>query len=370
MRNYALCRIVSLPVIIGCVALFCGCCDNSPLSTENATRKSMQLSVVKQLSLEYSAALPVALDDGFIVADRAGGVTCFDSAYSPVWHFTHSDMGFASSGTLEGGCLYLGSDEGGVLCMDVADGSTLWSNRLDATFMHPPLHGAVKDLDALWLLSADSGVVYALNAETGELLWQGMETMRSDGGMVLWKQRLIYGNCDGAAHIFDALDGSRVASVCVGESDQMAGTPVVTDAGMLFIGTRQGNLAVVDVDQARLSASLKISEQEAFAMPVLCAGNRVAFGIQEGDILLLALRDGTPVIQKRYAAGAAVDHLLYDGELLYALANGDLMVFDKDLKLESALNVGDNPGGLVALESGVVAVLADNSLLFVKGELK
>ena len=213
-------------------------------------------------------------------------------------------------------------------------------------------------------------MVYCLNAEDGELLWQGEETNRSDGGMVLWNQRLVYGNCDGSAHIFNAVNVTKIASVSVGKSDQMAGTPVVTGDGMLFIGTRQGNLAVIDLNRAMLKSTIKISSQEAFAVPVLCDGNFVAFGVEEGNILLFGLQDGFPLMKRKYAVKSAVEYLSYDGEMLYALANGNLLAFDDDLTLLSSLNVGDSFEGLGVLGCRLFVVKADNSLLFVKGEWK
>ncbi len=370
MKNPAVYRIMLSSACLGCVLLFCGCKDNSSSSAENTPGQIVKLSVVKQLSLEHDTTLPVAIAGGFIIADRSGDIVHFDHSYNPLWRVSHKGMEFVSGGTVENGSLFIGSAEGSVLCVDIDDGSTLWTNALDATFIHPPLHGAIKEVNALWLLSADNGVVYCLNAKTGELLWQGEETTRSDGGMVLWDQRLVYGNCDGAAHIFDAVNGVKIASVPVGESDQMAGTPVVTKDGMLFIGTRQGHLAVVDVNRAILLSTLKISEQEAFAVPVLCADNSVVFGVQEGDVLLIGLKAGAPFVKRKYAVGSAVEHLLYNGEVLYALANGNLMVFDRDLKLEFSLNVGDNLEGMGVVGSGILAVKADRSLLFIKGELQ
>lgn len=56
--------------------------------------------------------------------------------------------------------------------------------------------------------------------------------------------------------------------------------------------------------------------------------------------------------------------------MICLLANGSLMAFDKNLKMLSSVNVGDSFSGFTAVGSGLFAVKADNSLLFVKGEWK
>ena len=370
MRDISIHCAMLLLVWLGCVTLFSGCRDNSSVSIESPAQKRLEFSVIKQLPLKLDTSLPIAVVGGFIVADEVGNVRHFNHSYKPQWSVTHAGMDFTGGGTVENGCLFLGSTDGSVLCMDVDDGSTLWTNALEASFSYPPLYGGIDDKNALWLLSSDDGIIFCLNADNGKVLWKSEETNRSDGGMVLWNQRLVYGNCDGAAYIFNASNGSRIASIPVGESDQMAGTPVVNDEGMLYIGTRQGNLAVVDIDQAILCSTLKISEQEAFAVPVLCGEGTVAFGVQEGDLLLLGSREGALFVERKYALGSEIKYLLYDEEMLYVLANGALMAFDKNLKLASSLNVGDSFSGLGIVGSGFFAVKADNSLLFVKGEWK
>lgn len=363
-------RTVSLCSFCVSSLFFCGCGCEPAKPVAQAIQKHLELSITRQLTLEHDTSLPVAVVDGFVVADETGNVCHFDHSYNSLWSVKHNGMEFNAAAAVEKGHLFLGSVEGSVICMDVDDGSTLWTNALDASFMYSPLYGEIKDKDVIWLLSSDDGVIYCLNAESGKLLWKSEETNRSDGGMVLWKERLVYGNCDGAAHIFNAVDGSKIASVPVGESDQMAGTPVVTDKGMLFIGTRQGNLAVIDIEEASLCSTLKISEQEAFAVPVLCGDDTVAFGVQEGDLILLGVKDRSPFVKNRYPVGSEIEYLLCDENMLCLLANGSLMAFDENLKLLSSINVGDRFSGFGSVGSGLFAVKADNSLLFVKGEWK
>jgi len=353
-------------------ALYSGCGVDPEVQTEKeAVRKTLTLSIVQQLPVQQNAAAPVAAAGGVVMADGAGKVIRLDLQLHTLWSVTLDGSEFTNSGTPLAGHLYLCSSEGKVFCLSLDDGSRIWTKSLDAAFVHAPLLRQDPAQTRLWLLSADDGCLYCLDAQSGAQLWKSDETNRSDGGAVLWSNKLVYGNCDGAAHIFDSSIGSEIESVPVGDSDQMAGTPVVRDDGFLFIGTRQGNLAVINLPSQKLLSTLKLSEEEAFTVPVLAFGSTVAMGTNEGDIFLCDLKNGGLLtVRKKAQTEASVEYLSFDGSLLYAVSGGNLLAFNENLEVESSINAGDDVYGLSALGDGLYAVLADRSLLLIKGEWK
>ncbi len=314
--------------------------------------------------------MPVGSAERIFVAERRGVVSRLDLDLNSVWSVTPGgeQERFKNSGLPEGDFLYIGSMRGALFSLRQADGGVVWTNRLDAVFAHAPLSGKIGDQSVLWLLSASDGTIHCVNAADGSVLWQSEETNRSDGGIVRSGHLLVYGNCDGAAHIFEATDGRRVASVPVGDSDQMAGTPLATDAGELYIGTRSGKLALIDLESRRLAAVLALSEEEAFATPVEAFGGFVAIGTGEGDVLLCARREGDLAVVRSVRTDAAVEHLAWDGSLLYALSGGNVIVFNQELQIEASLNVADSAGGVALLNDGSIIIKADSALIRVKGE--
>jgi hypothetical protein len=336
---------------------FAGCAPDAAESA-NERLKSYTLSIVHQMILKEDAAMPLAACGGFVIADDAGNVTLFDSSYRQVWHVNHKGAEFACAGVAENDRLFIGSSDGGAFCLNLVDGSTVWTNSCDASFIHQPVLGHVGAKQVLWELSADDGRIFCFDAGNGQVMWESEDTNRSDGGMILWSNRLAYGNCDGAVHIFNAVDGKKIASVPVGDSDQMAGTPVVDKNGVL------------DLEQLRLISSLEISEEEAFTVPVRCGSNSVVFGIGEGAVLNCGLKGNRAVINRQVDTGAAVEFLLYDGTFINAVSGGNLVVYDGELKQVASLNIGDSIGGISMIGNHSFAVKADDALLFVKGEWK
>ncbi|MDA3925451.1 MAG: PQQ-binding-like beta-propeller repeat protein [Kiritimatiellae bacterium] len=362
--------LISFICCIALLMLFSSCGDNrSPVETAIAKRV-LSLSIAVQLPLESDTALPVVCQDDLILADDSGYVVRLNSILQPIWRITLEKASFANSGAVISNTLVLSSSEGNVFCLNPDNGDVLWKKTFDATFTHPPLCGSIGGEPALWLLSQSDGAIYALKAANGMTIWSSEETNRSDGNAVLWAGTIAYGNCDGAVYLFNALTGVKLFSVPIGESDQMAGTPLVTQQGVLWIGTREGKLALVDLTSRKLISTLDLSEEEAFVQPVSAFDNRVAMGVSEGVLSLCSVESGKVVVDADKPFAFGIDSLIYDGSLLYVFTGGILTAVNSKLKTEASLNIGDDLSGAVLLGDGLLAVIVDKSLLLIKGEWK
>ncbi len=364
--------LINRSALCGAAALLLvsGCGERREPPAKAPAKQVFALSVHRQLPLEKGSALPVAYNNGLILADESGGIRCLDAKLDPLWVRRVAGADFKCSGTVYNGRLLLASRTGKVCALDAQSGTVIWEKALDGAFSQPPLCGRVDGEDVVWLLSQGDGMVHALKAADGTLLWSGSETNRSDGNAALWQLKLAYGNCDGAVHLFNAVTGRLLTSIAVGDSDQMAGTPLATAGGVLWIGTREGRLALVDLASEKLLATLKISEEEAFVTPVAAFDTLVAAGVGEGGVLLCRSEAGQILVVKEQSLAGGIDALLYDGTLLYALAAGTLTALNAELQSEASLNLGDKADGMVELENGLLAVMADQSLLLIKGEWK
>ncbi|MFA7173837.1 MAG: PQQ-binding-like beta-propeller repeat protein [Kiritimatiellia bacterium] len=358
---------------VGCVTamLLVASCGPSAVDQEkNAAERVLSLSVQRSLPLVKNSALPVAYSNGLIQTTGSGGVRALDAQLREHWKVKLESFDFSGGASVFNDYLLLASHEGHVFCLNIMTGGVLWKKSLEGTFSHSPLCGMIDSNPVVWLLSQSDGVLHALNMADGTLLWSGKETNRSDGGALLWRRKLAYGNCDGAVYLFSAKDGKQTSSISIGGSDQMAGTPLANPEGQLWIGTRAGRLALVDLNSEKLVGTLKISESEAFVAPVQAFDDTVAVGVSEGRVLLCRAEGGQPLIFKESILAGGVDALLFDGTLLYVLAEGTLYALNSELGIKASLNVGDKADGMVELSYGVLAVRADRSLLLIKGEWK
>lgn len=358
---------------LGCVAgllLVASCGDGADSQEKGAVKRVFSLMVQHSLALEKDWALPVTYSNGLIQASGSGVVRSLDSQLQERWKVDLEKFDFSGGSAVFNGCLLLASREGHVFCLNAETGGVLWKKSFEGAFGNPPICGAIAGEPVVWLLSQSDGVLSAIRIADGTLLWSSAETNRSDGNACLWQHTLAYGNCDGAVYLFNAKDGKQINAIAIGGSDQMAGTPLATSKGELWIGTRAGNLALVDLKSEALIGTLKVSEAEAFVAPVQAFDAMIAIGVSEGRVLLCSVEGGQPTIAKEVLLAGSVDALLFDGALLYVLAEGTLYALNSELGVEASLNGGDRAEGLIDLGHGVLGLCADRSLLLIKGEWK
>lgn len=358
---------------LGCAAallLVAGCGDGAGNQEKGAVKRVFSFTIQHSLPLEKDCALPVAYSNGLIQTSGSGGVRSLNFQLLERWQMKFEDFDFSGGCSVSDGHLLLASREGHIFCLDAETGAVIWRKTIEGVFGQPPICGMIEREPVVWLLSQSDGVLYAFKMVDGTRLWSGTETNRSDGNALLWHHKLAYGNCDGAVYLFSARDGTQISSIAIGDSDQMAGTPLATPEGQLWIGTRAGKLALVDLNSEELIGSLKVSEEEAFVPPIQAFDAMVAMGVSEGRVLLCRVEGGQPLIVKETMLAGSVDTLVFDGTLLYVLAKGTLYALNSELEVEASLNVGDRADGVVDLGHGLLAVRADRSLLLIKGEWK
>ena len=331
----------------------------------------MSWQVAWRTRLEARPNAPAALfPEGWVVTDGAGGVTALSGKGDRMWRTVLSNQVFEASASVSEGLVVVASLEGRVTALRAGTGEVVWSVATGARFQHQPLLGAaaVEGEEVVRLVSQADGRLFCLRLADGKTVWQGEATNRCDGEPAVWEGCIAYGNCDGAVYVFDAANGALKGSVKVGEDDQMAGGMLATGAGLLVVGTRQGNLVVVNAATQTCGARVKVSSSEAFLKPALAFGGLIAMGIQEGDVTFWQF-DGKGLQPKgRVPLGAAVEQVGAYGDRLFVLSGGALRVMDAMDGEPVKLPLGDEVYGLTARCRCSVACVADGAVVCVKGE--
>lgn len=311
-----------------------------------------------------------AFPEGWVVTDRGGGVAALSGDGALLWRTVLTNQGFEGAAFVGDELAVAASVQGDVTALRLADGGVAWAAKADARFQHQPLCGAVAaGGPVLWLVSQSDGGVFCFRLKDGGLVWKSEPTNRCDGEpAVVSTGKIVYGNCDGAVHVFDGADGALLGSVAVGENDQMAGGMLSVADGVVFAGTRQGNLVAVDVERLALLAQEQVSEGEVFLEPAAFSGGLVVMGNQEGELSFWRLEGTLFRAVGRVALGVPVGQLDSCGDRLFALAGGRLAVVDAPDAQPVMVALGDDVYGLRARGRDSVACVADGMVVCIEKE--
>lgn len=369
MRSNGLQKFLLAVFALACAAALVAVWRPGPRTagTSGPPQPKRALGVLWRVPMPAAPNTPCAFDGGWIVSDNKGGVTALSMEGRILWRTSFSNHVFECGAAAMGNQAFLASEDGRVTALRDDTGEVMWARETEACFRQAPLTGSVAGVSAIWLVSQSDGQLFCLRAADGTVVWKSEPTNRCDGAPVMWRESLAYGNCDGAVYVFDAATGAARGSVKVGDDDQMAGGLLATADGRFVAGTRQGNLAVVNVATLTREALVNVSQGEAFATPAEAFGGLIAMGAQEGDVTFWR-RDGAQLQPAgRVPVGKAVDLLLSCGESLFVLAGGSLFRFDAADRLADRLPVGDDVRGLAAGRAGRLACVADGAVVCVIG---
>jgi outer membrane protein assembly factor BamB len=144
------------------------------------------------------------------------------------WKFK-TELGFYAAPAIRDGLLYIGDAEGRFYCLDAATGDLKWSFATQAEIdSGANFHG-----DNVLVGSQDSHL-YCLDAQTGELRWKfGIDDQIRCFPTVVGDRSFVAG-CDSKFHIVDLNTGQQVASVDI---EAPTGTAPAVGGDFVYFGT-------------------------------------------------------------------------------------------------------------------------------------
>lgn len=231
--------------------------DNWP-SVRNGTAQQGVAASALQLPLELR--WEVSDNDGFVasaaiyegrvyVGALSGHFRCLDlTDGSEIWSMStpadKSDFrpGFSSPPTVTEDSVYVGDEDGTFYALDPSDGSIRWKKSTDDQIV-----GGATVLGNRVLFGSHDGKLYCVDAKTGEENWFVLTdgpvncsiAVATDGQ----KTRTFVAGCDELLRVIDAETGEEVGTMPLG-SPLIASPAIVDDA--LYVGSYAGQFSSID----------------------------------------------------------------------------------------------------------------------------
>ncbi|MGC3971949.1 MAG: PQQ-binding-like beta-propeller repeat protein [Pirellulales bacterium] len=197
------------------------------------------------------------------------------------WKF-HSDAGFSSAAGVRDGRVYVGNFDGRCYCLNAADGKAVWGFDAKAT-----VHGGPNFYGDKVLFTSEDGALYCLNSADGKLAWQYTIDQPLYCSPTIVDGRVFLGGCDSAFHVIDLETGKAVTDpIDIGA--QTGNAPAVLGdrayfgtlgAGVLAIDWKKPAIAWTYVG-GRRKQEYKSSAALSGGMVVLGCNDRQIRGIQ------------------------------------------------------------------------------------------
>ncbi|XP_019630143.1 PREDICTED: uncharacterized protein LOC109474297 [Branchiostoma belcheri] len=224
-----------------------------------------------------------------------------------VWRYKTGASVTCSPSVGADGTVYIGTLDNQMYAF-TPDGSVKWSRDLGGEIWTHPAIGHDGRLVYVGTMSATNFNAFALDSQTGIPAWSfkaagpiwAAPTLSPDGRYV------YYSSQDSHIYTLRADSGSLVRKFDLGEDhDGMDSTPVISRDGTLFVGTIAGSVMAVDIRRGKLKWE-KVFGGEIMSSPVLDNEGYLYIGSGEGQLALLKLKQKDGSVVWKFPAGEEI----------------------------------------------------------------
>ncbi len=330
----------------------------------------------------FSRLRPVIYNDVVYAASREGTVSAFNFADGKtLWSVDLRDDAeafFASkkSQRLSGGLsvaygkLYIGTENGEVMALDLDDGKIIWRIKVQGEVMAEPVGG-----EGLLIVNTSAGHLIALHPDTGEKRWQFDQevaplTLRGISTPIVESGGVIFGRSDGKLCVVIAETGleawqqSVATAVGASELERLVDvdTKPVLSGSTVYALAYNGNLIASDVQSGRIKWKKEYSSYRNLAYD---AGTLYLTDVS-GNVYAVNAFDGKEQWQQTVLARRGLTDVYADGDYLVIGDNlGVIHWLDKSTgELVSRLELDDDGFfvGAVGERNKVVVMTRDGEL--------
>lgn len=240
------------------------------------------------------------------------------------------------------GRIYLGTDDGTMLCLRAADGTEIWRYSSRGPILQEPVLA-----DGLVVFSNEADLVFAVDANDGAFRWQykgetpDEYTLRGHAGVAVSDGLVFTGFASGAMVALRLSTGSVAwLSSLKGDAERFIdvdGTPVV-DGGWVYVTSSAGGVYALD----------KFTGQVRWRQPITGAGGLIVEG---GRVYVAAAEEGVFALDREgeivwrqgaHDGGEPAQPVLSGSYLMYSLSEDGMFIADKRTgKVYQYFNPGD-----------------------------
>jgi outer membrane protein assembly factor BamB len=278
---------------------------------------------------------PVHGNDLIIFASRKGGVYALDKDGQEVWS-KHFQFGTFRNGSprmerfdapisIYEETVFVGSLNGNLYALDASTGEEKWKFFTDAPILGTAnFHVTPDGQKLIYIINQEEGNLYSIDFQTGKEVWKSDFIAQCDGSPSVGADKVVYGSCANALHIFSANDGALLSEIVLDEDSQVAGGVAIV-GNSVFSGSHSGRLFHADLATGQIFWINEDSEDEIFSTPAVNS-SLVVFGSFDGFFYALDRMTG----KKKWAFetdGIPVSPVIA-GEKVIACSDGTIYLLD------------------------------------------
>ncbi len=271
---------------------------------------------------------PILYRDQIIVGNALDGLVSYDiQTKNEVWRLD-IPQGIESSGTQIRDRLFVGSNNGRMYSINLANGTIVWSFDTKSEVVAEPLLNE----GVVYFLSGSQSV-FALDAVSGKQLWTynrqdtaNLMTIRGGSRPAISNGLIYVGFSDGAMVSMNAKTGTPQWEITLNRNTRFKdidASPVI-DGDYLYVNSYDDQLYCVSKDKGEIIWKSPLGGSST----PLVFSDKIATTSSYGDFAVLSKKDGSVVWKTKTTEGIFIDPGFMKGLLVSGESQGKLVFFD------------------------------------------
>jgi len=223
-----------------------------------------------------------------------------------------------SSPAVVAGTLFVGSSDGKLYSLDVAEGNMRWAFKTgNAVFSSPAIEGGI-----VYFGSSDH-LLYALDADTGALKWYFETGDPITSSPVVLEGAVYFGSWDGCVYALST-DGTLKWKH---QTDGAVYSSPAFARGKVFIGSSDGKVYALGKDKGEVVWTFQTDDYVS-STPVV-SGKTVYVGSWDGNVYAIGSEDGKLLWKFRTGGGVYSSPAAFEDTVIFGSYDGKLYCVDK-----------------------------------------
>lgn len=278
-----------------------------------------------------------------------------------IWSFKTGGL-IEAAPVVVGGLLAIGSDDGYLYGLEAANGTLRWKYETEDKIMGAATAVTAPDGKNVWLVvgSYDSRV-HCVNASTGKRIWVFETDNYVNGSPAVANGKVIFGGCDGTLYVVRLADGKMDQEILIG--DFIAGSAGI-DGNMAYLGHYGNRVVAANIVTGKIVWTYRNRGFAYFSSPAI-ASDRIVIGGRDKRLHCISRRTGKAIWEFRTRGRVDSSPVICDAKVIVGSEDGRVyMVGLADGRELWSYEIGAAVRSTPAVSDGMVFIGADDGYVY------
>ena len=275
----------NLFIFIASVLLIVGCSLPVILEADTSPEESkLQIVWERQPEKGYYQGTPLVVGNTIFIGSSDEGMWAFDlQTGEPIWNCPIDEEIFAPAAHFDG-LIFVGDIRGVLYALDAESGEEKWQFDTKGTIDNSP---SIDVQTKRVLIGSQKGILYALESATGEKVWEYETDDQIRCCPAIADRYCFVAGCDAHLHVVALDTGEEISRIPL---DSPTGTTPLLVGDFAFVGTEGNEFLAVDWKQEKVL--WRMESKQAIRSPAVYREGVVIFGGMDKTVYALDAMTG------------------------------------------------------------------------------